>query len=110
MTGFQFLVLAGMMAIAIAAIPWSVNRAVEKRWDEIRLMFDRALMHGGSLDTLGKALKATSEASRIKAEEAINLSNGALEGLQLLHERVKRLEEHPLLRPLGGSGHKGETP
>jgi len=105
-TSLQFLTVIGFVVVGVAIIPWSVERAVDKRWKEIREMFDRALMHGGSLDTLGKALKATSEESRVKAD-------GAVKAVDLLHELVKRqesrlaaLEDHPVLRKVGGNGDK----
>jgi hypothetical protein len=103
----QFVVVVGLILVGIAVIPWSVERAVNKRWNEIREMFDRALMHGGSLDTLGKALKATSEESRAKADQALTAVEKQTHAMALLHQRVKTLEEHPVLRKLGGNGGGG---
>jgi hypothetical protein len=67
-------------------------------------MFDRALMHGDSLDTLKARMKAESEESKAKAAEALRQAAGALEVASLAHEEVKRLKEHPLLRRIGGGG------
>ena len=54
--------------------------------------------------------KAPPEESRVKAARAEEVAEGALRGLGLLHDRVKALEEHPLLRPLGGRGRPPDAP
>lgn len=99
MTWWQF-------AIVAALVPVSVEVSIRLRWREIRGMFDRALMHGGSLDTLTKALRGDSEATRKLADDAITavrmLKERSEESDARLSARVTALEEHPLLRPLGG--------
>jgi hypothetical protein len=109
MTALQFSIIVLLILVGIAVIPWSVERAVDKRWGEIRSMFDRALMHGDSLDTLKARMKADSEESKAKAAEALRLAKGAVDAVDILHREMKRIKEHPLIRPLGGNG-PTETP
>jgi hypothetical protein len=110
MTGPQFAILIAVVVVigllAVVAIPWSVERAVSFRWKEILAMFDRALAHGGSLDTLSKDIRENSEVSKTMAQEANTRAESAVQSVALLHVRVRNLEEHPFLRPLGGNGHK----
>lgn len=95
MTWWQF-------AIVAVLVPVSVEVSIRVRWREIRAMFDRALMHGGSLDTLSRALREAGEESKSKAGEALELASTAVEAVRLLKGRVDDLEDHPLLRPPGG--------
>jgi len=108
---FQFTLLLGVVVLGIvlviAAIPWSVERAVGIRWKEIVAMFDRALMHGGSLDTLSEAIRESSAESRVIAEEARAAAGRAVDGVSLLHKRVRALEEHTFMRPPRGNVSKG---
>lgn len=97
MTWWQF-------AIVAALVPVSVEVSIRVRWREIRGMFDRALMHGGSLDTLSDALRKASEASQSTSAEARALAEGAVQAVALLKARVDKLEDHPLLRRPGGNG------
>jgi len=106
MSVWQFLIIAVL-------VPLSVEVSIRLRWREIKAMFDRALMHGGSLDTLSRVLKEDSD-------EVKKLAGGAVEAVRKLkerheewreesHARLRALEEHPLLRPLGGRRH-GDPP
>lgn len=97
MTWWQF-------AIVAVLVPVSVEVSIRVRWREIRAMFDRALMHGGSLDTLSDALRKASEASQSTAAEARDLAEGAIKAVELLKRRVDSIEDHPLLRRPGGNG------
>ena len=93
-------------AIVVALVPISVEISIRLRWKEIRGMFDRALMHGGSLDSLARAIHADSD-------EAKTLAQGAVEAVTLLKKsvdesqtRLDLLENHPLLRRFGERGGK----
>lgn len=93
-------------AIFLAVTIVAIEGGLRLRWRSIEAMFDRALMHGGSLDTLSKALRENSDASAAKAEQAHGLATDAVDAVRLLKIRVDRLEEHPILRRLGGNGNK----
>ena len=99
----QFFTIVVLLLVAIAAIPWSVEHAVSKRWGEIKMMFDRALFHGDSLDTLKDQMRRDSEATKASAGEALRQAQGAVEAVALLHRDVKALQEHPILRRPGGT-------
>lgn len=99
----QFSVVVVLLLAAIAAVPWSVERAVGRRWGEIKMMFDRALFHGDSLDTLKDQLRRDSEATKADASEALRRAQGAADAVALLHREVKALQEHPILRRPGGN-------
>ena len=109
MTETQFIILIATVVVlsvlGILILLVAMERAIRLRWASIEAMFDRALAHGGSLDTLSRAARADSaEAKRIAA--------GALEATRLLKDalddsevRIRALEEHPVLRRFGGNGH-----
>ena len=109
MSETQFLILVVLITaglfLFVAAVPWSVERAINIRWKEILTMFDRALMHGGSLDTLADAIRKSAEESQHLASEAKAKADVAIEAVSLLHGRVRALEDHPFLRPVGGNHH-----
>ncbi len=86
----------------------AVEGGLRLRWRSIEAMFDRALMHGGSLDTLSRALRENSEAALVIAEEAKAKADVAVEAVTKLHHRVRALEEHPFIRPMGGQN--GDKP
>lgn len=100
MTWWQFMLLALM-------VPLSVEASIRLRWKEIRGMFDRALMHGGSLDTLTKALRAAAEESGTRSAQAVESVRLLKQRVDEIAARMKMLEEHPVLRKLGGNGGKG---
>lgn len=91
-------------SIFLAVTILAVEGGLRLRWRSIEAMFDRALMHGGSLDTLSRALRENSEASSAKADQAFAMAEDAVEAVKLLKRKVDRLEEHPILRRIGGSG------
>jgi hypothetical protein len=95
-------VVVGFGAL-ISIIPWCVQRAMLIRWKEIVAMFDRALAHGGSLDTLSRTLKEDSkravEMSRAAGEAVVIVKRE----LELHDARIKALEEHPVIRRVGGN-------
>ena len=105
-TDLQFGILLAVLIIAsvamVATIPWAVERAVAVRLKGLQEMFDRALMHGGSIDTLARSVKAASETAISAATEAQAKVGAALDAISLLHIRVRALEDHPFLRPPGG--------
>jgi hypothetical protein len=96
-------VIVGFMA-AIFTVPWAVDRSVAKRWTEIIAMMDRALMHGGSLDTLSRRLKRDSDDTRTLAAGALEISRTLKDRVEHHEKRLKDIEAHPIFRPLGGPG------
>jgi hypothetical protein len=101
----EFLIL--LLAI-IVTVPVSVEIAIRLRWRHIQAMFDRALMHGGSLDTLTRRMEQ-------KVDEAKGIALASAEASGLLkdrmdkHEgRLRELEEHPVIRRMGGGGPRSE--
>jgi hypothetical protein len=98
-TNLQFLIL---LVALLGAVPISVELALRVRWGSIKLMFDRALMHGGSLDTLSRQLKEDSETTKATAEKAVEISRAFKGRLDDHEQRLATIEEHPLMRRLGG--------
>jgi hypothetical protein len=103
MTWVQFAIFLGMTTAVLVV---AVEVGLRLRWRSIEAMFDRALMHGGSLDTLSKALKAAAEESGSRASSAIEAVRLLKAEVDESKVRLRRLEEHPILRPLGGNGNK----
>jgi F0F1-type ATP synthase membrane subunit b/b' len=96
------LVALGIGLLIAVLVPRAVERSVKERWQNIEDMLARALSHGGSLDTFNRQSRAEASAARETAA-------GAVKAVELLKDRVdhhdrrlRALEEHPLLRPLGG--------
>jgi hypothetical protein len=101
----EFLLL--MLAV-IVTVPISVEVAIRVRWRHIQAMFDRALMHGGSLDTLTRRMQ-----ERVDEAKAIALASAEATGMLKTrmdsHEgRLRELEEHPVIRRMGGNGPRSE--
>lgn len=91
-------VIVGVLALAAFQ-----ELAVRVRWRSITSMFKEALTHGGSLDSsIRKARSEISEA-RKEASDAKVLAAGAVDAVRLLHEELKLLKEHPILRRPGGN-------
>lgn len=90
-----------VMVLALAAFQ---ELAVRLRWKSITSMFRDALTHGGSLDSSIRKTRSEIIDAKKEASDAKVLAAGAVEAVKLLHEDLKRLKEHPLLRPLGGHG------
>lgn len=100
MSAWQFF---GLVVLLMVMIPVSVEVAIRLRWREIRGMFDRALMHGGSIDTLRRAIQDDAEGAKeasAAAVEAVRLLKVKVDDHSL---RLESLENHPILRRVGGA-------
>jgi hypothetical protein len=96
-----FVVMLGFGAVILTML-WAVEKAISVRWKSITSMFDRALMHGGSLDTLSRQLREDSAATKELASDAVEVA-GAFKGRLDDHaRRIAEIENHPFLRKLGG--------
>ena len=95
----QFL---GLLFAVLLTIIISVELAIRVRWRTIETMFSRALMHGGSIDTLIRHIKEDSAATKALAQGAADISQAFKGRLDTVESRVAALEEHPLIRPTGG--------
>ena len=87
------------LGLALAAFQ---EIAVRVRWKSITLMFKDALTHGGSLDSSIRKARSEVQEAKKEASDAKVLAAGAVEAVRLLHEELKAIKEHPVLRPLGG--------
>jgi hypothetical protein len=101
----EFLIL--LLAIIIT-VPVSVEIGLRLRWRHIQAMFDRALMHGGSLDTLTRRMQ-----ERVDEAKAIALASAEATGMlkdrmDKHDDRLAYLEEHPVIRRMGGNGPRSE--
>lgn len=99
MSDLQFILLATINIITLVA---SVEFALWRRTKHINDLFERALAHGGSLDTFVRS-------ANTKAVEANTIALAAVEATRMLKERVDHhersiaeLQNHPILRPPGG--------
>ncbi len=110
MTEAQFIILMGTVVLSacvlgllfVLLLPKAVEAALAGRWSHIVAMFDRALAHGGSLDTLSRSLREDSKVTQGMARDAVDVARQLKERVDGYDARLRRLEEHPLLRTMGG--------
>ena len=105
MKDHEFLIL--LLAIIII-VPISVEVAIRFRWRHIQAMFDRALMHGGSLDTLTWRMQERVDEAKAIALAIAEATGMLKERMDKHDDRLAYLEEHPIIRRMGGNGPRSE--
>ena len=103
---FQFLVLlivnlVGLLAMA-GVVVYSVERGLNVRWKSIKLDFDRLFMVSQGLDTLRETLIKEASQSKTEVGKAIEVVRVLKDKFDDHEDRLKDIENHPLLRPIGG--------
>ena len=93
--------LAGLIVMATVVV-YAVERGLNVRWKSIKLDFDRLFMVSQGLDTLRETLIKEASQSKTEVGRAIEVVRVLKDKFDDHEDRLKDIENHPLLRPIGG--------